>query len=171
MHILKTIVAIFGATLILAGCSPKATSGGGTTNPNPNPVPPGQAQKIHLVWHKAGEYWKVKLNDGGEEDPQTAETKIDKGVGPTMFEVDIQGAGSNNINFESDGGLSVWEGDKSAPKSGINSTQILGPIIDKHGNLIFWDLNQGAPVKLSYSIQFENGVPSVDPIIDNGGGN
>jgi hypothetical protein len=155
----KTILAISAATLILEGCAR-----------NPNPVAAGQTQKVHLVWHKTGQYWKVKLNDGGEEDPKTATTKLDKGVGATMFEVDIQGADSNSISFKSDGGLSVWEGDKSAPKSGINSTQILGPVIDKHGNLIFWDLNLGNPVILSYSIAFDNGVPTVDPIVDNGGG-
>ena len=36
--------------------------------------------------------------------------------------------------------------------------------------LIFWDLNEGAAVTLNYRLNFDSG-PSVDPIVDNGGGN
>jgi hypothetical protein len=86
-----------------------------------------------------------------------------------MFEVDIQGPGSSTISFDDTNGLSVWTGSKSTPQAGINSTQILGPIITKQGSLIFWDLNQGGPVTLNYSLHFKNGVPPVDPIVDNGG--
>jgi hypothetical protein len=170
---MKTIAAIFGATLILAGCGGGTgqTGGGGGGGGNPNPVQPGADQKIHLVWKQADNAWKVKLNGGPEEDPKTATTKLDPGVGPTKFEVDIQGPSSPPISFKDPGGLSVWTGSKSAPQAGINSTQILGPIITKQGNLIFWDLNQGDPVTLYYSLHFNNGVPSVDPIVDNGGGN
>jgi hypothetical protein len=111
----------------------------------------------------------VKLNGGGEENPDTATTTLTKGTGPTMFEVDIQG--STTVSFKDQDALSVWTGSKSAPQAGINSTQILGPIITKQGKLVFWDLNQGDRVILNYSLHFNNGVPSVDPIIDNGGGN
>ena len=84
-----------------------------------------------------------------------------------MFDVDIQGKPS--VSFKDPDGLSVWTGSKSAPQSGINSTQILGPIVTKGGKqMIFWDLNQGDPVTLNYSLQFDSGPP-VDPIIDNGG--
>jgi hypothetical protein len=112
----------------------------------------------------------VKLNGGGEENPNAATTHLGTGTGPTMFVVDIQG--SSTATFKDPGGLSVWTGSKSTPQAGINSTQILGPIITKQGKLVFWDLNQGSSVTLNYSLHFnENGVPSVDPIIDNGGGN
>jgi predicted small secreted protein len=160
---LKTIAAIFAAALTLAGCNsaPKAPGSG-------NPVQSGPTQKIHLVWKQATNEWKVKLNSGGEENPNTAKTTLGNGIGPTMFEVDIQGP--TTVSFKDSGGLSVWTGSKSAPQAGINSTQILGPIITKQGNLIFWDLNQGGPVILNYSLHFNSG-PSVDPIIDNGGGN
>jgi hypothetical protein len=171
---MKTIAAIFGATLILAGCGGGTgqTGGGGGGGGNPNPVQPGTDQKIHLVWKKADNAWKVKLNGGPEEDPRTAKTELAKGVGPTKFEVDIQADGPSTISFKNPGGLSVWTGSKSTPQAGINSTQILGPTIDEHGHLIFWDLNQGDPVTLYYSLHFnEAGVPSVDPIVDNGGGN
>lgn len=159
---MKTVAAIVAATLGLAGCgAPKAVHNG-------NPAQPGPTQKIHLIWK--GAEWKVKLNGGNEEDPKTATTKLNKDVGPTMFEVDIQGA--TQASFKDPGGLSVWTGDKLKPQSGINSTQILGPIVTKRGNqsvLTFWDLNQGDHVVLNYSLHFDSG-PSVDPIIDNGGG-
>lgn len=84
-----------------------------------------------------------------------------------MFEVDIQG--NPSVSFKDPDGLSVWTGSKSSPQSGINSTQILGPVVTKNGKqLIFWDLNQGDAVTLNYSLQFDSGPP-VDPIIENGG--
>ena len=86
-----------------------------------------------------------------------------------MFVVDI--AGHPTASFKDPGGLTVWTGSKSAPQQGINSTQILGPVITKDGKLVFFDLNQGNPVTLNYALHFNNGVPSVDPIIDNGGNN
>ena len=164
---MKTIAPIFAATLALAACGGQKVQGGG----NPNPVQPGTSQKVHLVWKKATNEWKVKLNGGNEVNPAAAKTELPTGTGPTMFEVDIQGPGSSTISFLDPGGLSVWTGSKSTPQAGINSTQILGPVITKQGTLIFWDLNQGDPVTLNYSLQFNNGVPSVDPIVDNGGGN
>ena len=88
-----------------------------------------------------------------------------------MFTVDIP----NNVNvkFKDTAALDVWEGDnaKSQPQAGINSTQILGPIITNGGKqLIFFDLNQGPAVTLNYKLNFDQG-PSVDPIIGNGGHN
>lgn len=157
------IAVIFGASLLLAGCGGSKVQGGG----NPNPVKPGPDQKVHLVWKQATSEWKVMLNGGGEENPSTAKIALAKGIGPTMFLVDIQGS---PVSFKDPGGLSVWTGDKSAPRSGINSTQILGPVVTKNGKqLIFWDLNQGDPVVLNYSLYLDSGPP-VDPIIDNGGG-
>lgn len=159
----KRTALIFGVTLLLAACGgPKVQPGG-----NPNPVQPGPDQKVHLVWKQATNEWKVKLNGGGEENPSTAKVALAKGIGPTKFEVDIQGS---TVSFKDPGGLSVWTGDKSVPHSGINSSQILGPVVTKNGKqLIFWDLNQGDPVVLNYSLFFDSGPP-VDPIIDNGGG-
>ena len=167
----KTIAAVFAATLVVAGCGGgKAPGGGGGGGGKPNPVQAGPSQKVHLKWKQATNSWKVTFNGNtNEEDPKTAKTDLGQGVGPTMFEVDIQGPGSSTISFDDTNGLSVWTGSKSTPQAGINSTQILGPIITKQGNLIFWDLNQGGPVTLNYSLHFKNGVPPVDPIVDNGG--
>jgi hypothetical protein len=161
---LKTIAAIFAATLTVAGCSAPKVPGSG------NPVQPGPPQNVHLVWKQATNEWKVKLNGGGEENPNAATTHLPKGTGPTMFVVDIQG--STPATFKDPGGLDVWEGvnAKAQPQTGINSTQILGPIVTKQGKLVFWDLNQGNPATLNYRLNFDSG-PSVDPIIDNGGGN
>jgi hypothetical protein len=162
MHGLTKIAVLCAATTLFANC------GGPKIQVNGNPAKPGPTQKIHLVWK--GTNWKVKLNNGGEEDPKAAKTALTYDTGPTMFEVDIQGP--TTVSFKDSGALDVWEGDgkKSQPQSGVNSTQILGPIITKQGKLVFWDLNQGDPVTLNYQLNFDNG-PSVDPIIDNGGGN
>ena len=89
-----------------------------------------------------------------------------------MFVVDIDGS---TATLKASGRPYCREGLKSTPQPGINSTQILGPIVftDKHNKqtLVFWDLNQGGPVKLNYSLHFnEPGARPVDPIIDNGGG-
>jgi hypothetical protein len=88
-----------------------------------------------------------------------------------MFVVDIQG--SSPPTFKDPGALSVWTGSKSAPQQGVNSTQILGPVIEKDGkSLVFYDLNYGDPVILYYGFSFkEPGIPPVDPIVNNGGGN
>lgn len=164
---MTTVVAIFAGTLILAGCgAPKGPGSGGGTG-GAKQVYPGTTQKIHLIWK--GSTWKVKLNGGPEEDPKTATISLGKGVGPTMFVVDIQGPTS--ATFKDPGGLAVWTGSKSQPQSGINSTQILDPIVtDKKKQIVFGDLNQGNAVTLYYGLYFnESGVPSVDPIITNGG--
>ena len=86
-----------------------------------------------------------------------------------MFVVDIQGPPT--VSFKDPGGLDVWEGEgkKMQPQPGINSTQILGPIVTKKGKqLIFFDLNQGGSVTPNYRLNFDSG-PSADPIVDNGG--
>lgn len=127
-----------------------------------------KTERVHLVWKGGANPWKVKLNGGGEMDPGAAKTVIAKGDAPTMFLVDIQG--STPATFKNPGGLSVWSGPKLPTQQGINSDQIVGPVITNNGKLIFFDLNQGPPVALNYALHFNNGVPSVDPIIDNGGG-
>lgn len=158
---------MLAATLILAGCNQRAPgSGGGGTG---KPPKAGTTQMIHLVWK--GSDWKVKLNGGGEEDPKTAKTSLAAGDGPTKFVVDIQGP--TTATFKDTGSLDAWEGvnAKSSPQVGVNSTQILGPSFTRDGKqMIFWDLNEGAPVTVNYRINLTTG-PSVDPIIDNGGGN
>jgi len=157
----KNIAAICAATLVLASC------GGGRSLTSGKPPKQGQTQRVRLVWK--GSEWKVQQNGGSEEDPAKAHTKIGKDIGPTMFVVDIAG---NSATFSNSEPLSVWTGDKNQPQSGINSTQIVGPIVEKDGKkLIFFDLNYGDPVSLNYSLHFnEPGVPAVDPIIDNDGG-
>jgi hypothetical protein len=101
--------------------------------------------------------------------PAAAHSKIARCTGPTQFIVDI--VGNTSASFKNQGSLDVWEGAnaKSQPKQGINSTQILGPVVTKDGKLIFYDLNQGNAVTLNYQINFNNSVKSVDPIMDNGG--
>jgi hypothetical protein len=169
MHIvsIKTIAMLGAAAMLLSGCGHKAVPEGG--GGNPNPVKPGAVQQINLIWKKSTNEWKVKLpGDPNEEDPKSAVTHLAKGVGPTMFELDIQG--SSPLPTFKDDALTVWEGDKSNPGGGKATTQILGPVLTKKGTLVFWDLNQGDPVKVNYSLHFNNGVPDADPIIDNGGG-
>lgn len=166
---MKKMGTIAAATLILAGCS--APKSGGTGTGRGNPAKQGKPVEVGLVWNKAKNEWKVKLNGGGEQDPKNAHSKLDRNiVGPTMFEVTIDGGGSTPPTFKADA-LWVWEGQgkKNSPQQGINSTQILGPVMKKDGTLVFWDLNQGDPVTLNYQFNFENNVPAVDPIIDNGG--
>ena len=157
---LKKISLIFAATLVVAGCGAPKVRGNG------NPPKPGATQKVHLVWQ--ANQWKVSLNGGPQVSPASAKTDLARNTGPTKFEVDIQGNTPASFKADPDG-LSVWTGSKSAPQSGINSTQILGPVVNKNGKqLIFWDLNEGDAVILNYSLHFDSG-PSVDPIIDNGG--
>ena len=161
---MKTIVVISAATLLLAGCESRKAQGPGKP---PNPGPP---KTVTLVPSGSGASttWKVQLNGGAPQDPMTATTTIGKGAGPTKFTVNIAGNPAG-INFRAQNPLTVWAGAKSAPQSGID-TQIVGPIMEQ-GKLVFWDLNYGPQVTLSYAIHFEGNVPSVDPIIENGGGN
>jgi hypothetical protein len=159
----KRIATVCAATLLLAGCGSHKPGNGG----NGNPHKPGTDQQIHLVWTNATDGWRVKLGNGSEQKPADYHTPLALDVGPTKFTVDIQGPTA--ASFKDPGGLDVWVGSKSSPQTGINSTQVLGPIVTKGGKqLIFYDLNQGAPVTLNYQLNFDSGPPA-DPIIDNGG--
>jgi hypothetical protein len=113
----------------------------------------------------------VQVDGNPAKKPADAHSILARCTAPAKFTVDI--VGNTSASFKNSGGLDVWEGEgqKSQPQSGINSIQILGPTVDKQGRLIFYDLNQGDPVTLNYRLNFNNGVPSVDPIVDNGGGN
>lgn len=155
------IAAACAAIVALAAC------GGGDKGVKTNPSQV-KTERVHLIWKQATNSWKVKLNGSGEMDPGVAKTVIGAGDAPTMFVVDIQG--NTNATFKNPGSLSVWVGPKLPTQSGINSTEIVGPVITGNGRLVFFDLNQGPKVTLNYAIHFNNGVPSVDPIIDNGGG-
>lgn len=172
MHMYKMAV-VFGAALLLAGCNVQKANGNETNQITPPPrKPPGKGtnQQVDLIWKQGTSSWMVKLNNGQEQDPAEATTMLEKDVGPTMFVVDISGAAT----FKDPGGLDVWEGvnEKTNPQSGINTTQVLEPIVTKNGKrLVFFDLNYGDKVTLNYRLNFNNNVPSVDPIIDNGGGN
>ena len=176
MHTTK-IALISAAALLVVGCDGKKEPGNAAGNTVGNTVAPGSGkphgpgtgQQVDLIWKQGTNSWKVKLNNGPEQDPATATTSLALNVGPTMFTVNIGGSAT----FKDPGALDVWEGPgaKSSPQSGINSTQILGPIITKNGKtLIFYDMNYGSGVTINYRLNFNNGVPSVDPIIDNGGG-
>lgn len=152
---LKIFGGLCAATMLLAGC-----------NKQPNNLrTPCEVEKVHLIWKQATNEWKVKLNNGPEENPASARTKLDKNSGPTMFVVDIQG--NTPATFKDPGGLTVWEGSKSGPQG---SAQILNPNVTRDGKRLFFiDLNEGIPVTLYYGFNFNNGLQSVDPIIDNGG--
>lgn len=157
------VAAICAASLLVVGCRDRKLQNG-------NPIQQGQAQQVHLIWKQGTSEWKVKLNNGPEVSPASARSTLNAGTGPTMFVVDI--AGHPTASFKDPGGLDVWPGDnaKSQPQQGINSTQILGPIVTKGGKLVFFDLNYGDKVTLNYRLNFNGSVPSVDPIVDNGGG-
>ena len=164
------IAVISAAALLLAGCEAKKAPAPPPGPAPANPAQPGPDQLVHLVWKQATSEWMVKLNGGPEQPPAQAHTSLAPGVGPTKFVVDI--TNYPTATFKDPGGLAVWVGAKSASQQGINSTQILGPIVTDNGRkLIFYDLNQGSPVTLNYELHFNGGVKSVDPIIDNGGGN
>ena len=158
MSMSKTI-AIAAAALLLTGCQKAKMQ-----DSSPNKVP---TEDVELKW-KAGsqDNWKVKLNGGAETEPKNAKTTLAQGADPTMFVVYI--SDNENVTFKDPGGLSVWEGAKSSPQPGINSTQIIGPIVTNKGKtLVFFDLNRGNKVTLNYELHFNNGFPSVDPIIEN----
>ena len=166
---MKAILAVSAATLILAGCNGSKGGGGGGGAGTGKPPAAGATQKVHVVWQAGA--WKVSFNGGNPQNPSTAKTTLAQNAGPTMFVVDIQGP--TTASFKDPGGLDVREGvnAKSQPQTGIKSTQILGPTVSNGGKqLIFWDLNYGAPVTVNYRLNFDSG-PSVDPIVDNGGGN
>ena len=172
MHSLKTIAAIGAATLLLAGCSSRSGPGNGTGNTGGSanahqPNKPGPDQRVLLVWQQND--WMVKLNGGPATKPADAHTKLDYNVGPTKFIVDI--SGNTTATFD-DSSLSAWEGAnaKSQPQAGINSTQILPPVVAKNGKeLIFYDLNQDGAVTINYQLGNKTWPKLVDPIIDNGG--
>jgi hypothetical protein len=160
----KKIVVVCAATMILAGCGHGGVRGN-------NPPPAGPDQQVHLIWKQATNEWMVKINNGPEVKPSDAHTPLPKGTGPTKVTVDI--AGNTLASFKNSGGLSAWTtGSKLQPQNGINSTQILGPVVTKDGKLVFYDLNQGDAVTIYYSIHLDNSPkPDVDPIMDNGGSN
>jgi hypothetical protein len=152
------IFAVAAAALLLTGCE-KATMQGGSPYPGPT-------EDVRLSWIQGQNKWMVHLNGGAAQDPKNAKTIIPQGADPTMFVVNI--SGHPNATFKNPGGLSVWEGQKSLPQQGINSTQIIGPIVTENGKkLVFFDLNQGNKVTLNYELHFNNGIPTVDPIIEN----
>ena len=174
---ITTIAVIAGATLIVTGCgAPRSGGGNGTGNGGgsaspcpPAPAAPGPDQQVHLVWQSND--WMVALGTNPPVKPANAHSQVARCVGPTKFVLDI--VGNTSASFMNQGALDVWEGDnaKSNRKQGINSTQILGPVITKDGKLVFYDLNQGNAVTLNYQLNFNNGVKPVDPIMDNGGSN
>lgn len=152
----------------LVGCAITLTIGGCDNRKGTmTPASGFKTENVKLVWKQATNEWKVQLNGGGEMNPNAAKTTINKGDGPAIFIVDVAGQGAT---FRNPGGLSVWTGPKTNPAPpGVNSTQILGPVITSNGKMVFFDLNDGPAQTLNYAIHFTN-KPSVDPIIDNGGG-
>lgn len=161
---LKRLAVICAASVLLAGCV------GGKSPQAQRKQPPkqGAVRKVLLIWQDPE--WKVQLPGKAPVKPDQAKSKLDPNVGPTKFEVTFQGAGTGLTVFKDPDGLSIWEGSKTSPQSGVKSTQIIGPFVSKDGKmLVFYDLNYGDPVNLSYELMF-NDKPKVDPIIENGGG-
>lgn len=180
MHMTK-IATVSVAALLLAACGSKQPANNSTaqaavdTNETAAPKKPpakGTDVKVHLIWKSDVSKWKVKFDNKQDEyDPDKAVTTLAMDQGPTKFIVDVSG---KNVNFQDPGGMTVWEGKPSDPKSSTppsnpSSTQILGPEIDKNGKMVFYDLNYGDKVRIFYSIHLDNGE-TLDPIIDNGGG-
>ena len=158
------LAAILGGSLLLAGCEARKAQAPGKP---PNPGPP-QIVTLVPTGSGAATTWKVLLPGNPQpQDPDKAETVLGVGVGPTKFIVNVAG-NPNDFKFRAQDPLSVWAGPKFPAKSGVD-TQIVGVGLEQ-GKLVFWDLNYGPKQKLSYSIHFDGNVPSVDPIIDNGGG-
>jgi len=158
MSMQKTI-AIAAAAMLLAGCQKAEVQGG--------PDYPGPTEEVKLKWIEGQSKWMVQLRGQAEKEPKDAKTIIPQGADPTMFVVNI--SGHQDATFKNPGGLSVWEGEnaKSLPQQGINSNQIIGPIVTENGRkLVFFDLNT-AQVTLNYALHFNNGIPTVDPIIEN----
>lgn len=156
---MSKITAIAAAALLLTGCQEAKMQG--------DPGYPGPTEEVRLNWIQGQNSWMVHLNGGAAQNPKNAKTVIPQGADPTMFVVNI--SGHPNATFKNPGGLSVWEGAnaKSLPQQGINSDQIIGPIVDKNGKtLVFFDLNT-SQVTLNYALHFNNSIPSVDPIIEN----
>ena len=166
----KKMIALSGAMLLLASCG----SGHQPTKTGGHPAKPGPAQLIKLIWHQGNKTWTVIMpGNPNEQNPKSAETQLAYGVGPTMFQVDIQGGNPSTGPFFKTDGLDAWAGAKTDPhQPGITTTQILGPVVTNGGKtLVFFDLNQGDSGKLGYSLSFTDPqVPPADPIIDNGGG-
>ena len=166
------MAAISAAALLLAGCEAQQAQNNAAEpleTTAEQPLLAGQPEEVHLIWKKDTNEWMVKLNNDAEKKPKEAKTKLTKRSGPKMFIVDIQDAPAGTT-FKNPGGMSAWEGefDKNKPQSGINSTQILGPALSD-GKLVFVHLNEYRPTPLfiNYELHFNNGVKSVDPIIEN----
>lgn len=169
----SAIAVVAAASLLLAGCgAPRSGNAGGTGSCPPPPAAGGPEQQVHLLWQKTTNDWMVQLGGATPVKPAAAHTPLPRCTGPTKFVVDVIGNSSATFVTKG-GGLDVWEGNnaKSQWKKGVNTVQILGPDITDDGKLVFYDLNQGNPVTLNYQLNFNNGVKSVDPIMDNGGSN
>jgi hypothetical protein len=172
MHGWKRIAVVCAATTLAAGCNTKSEMRA------KKPPVSGDVQTVELDL-KPGNVWQVKLkNSPNPQNPKKAKTDLPKDTGPTMFVVTIKQ--SAPATFKTSGGLTAWEGaltptgEKAPPPASPfqNSTQIVGPIVMDGGKtLIFFDLNYGDPVTLNYALHFNGSIPSVDPIIENGGGN
>ena len=177
MRGLKKIAFICAAAILTASCGGGGGGGGGGQPPAQRKKPPqaGGPQTVDLFWKQSQNKWKVKLSGNpNEQDPKTAKTDLAPGTGPTMFQVNIHD--HPTATFKASGGLTVWEGAgtggaKAPPPATLGSTQIIGPIVTNNGKtLIFFDLNYGGPVTVNYALHFDGTVPSVDPIVENGGG-
>ena len=159
---MSKITAIAAVALLVTGC--------GEPKMQRNADYPGPTEEVKLKWQggPVQNKWKVELSNQQEKDPKDAITVIPQGADPTMFVVKI--SGHNTATFKNPGGLSVWEGGpgaKSLPQQGIKSDQIIGPIVTENGRkLVFFDLNT-TQVTLNYALHFNNGLPTVDPIIEN----
>lgn len=180
----KKIATILAATLLLAGCEAQQAQNNAAEQVQSNAAEQAEAgqpyqlptHRVQLIWIAGQNKWMVKLDNGSEQAPDQAKTPLDPNSGPAMFVVDIAGNPPGNPTFKDPGGLTVWEGSmtdpKSPPPSNPTSNQILGPVIagpDNNKKLVFWDLNQGSARRVFYSINLSDGT-SIDPIIDNGGG-
>jgi hypothetical protein len=114
-----------------------------------------------------GHDWKVDHNGKSGSDPATYPVvSLPAKSGPYLVHFTIQG--SNNIKFAT-APIAVQAGSK--PTGPGVDPQIAAYLPSKDGKELFvLDKNDGNGVQLFYQLSF-NGHASLDPIIDNGGGN
>lgn len=133
-------------------------------SPNPNPPPTPVNMNVMQIGPKGAQHWQLSHNGnaGGPGHYPSAAAPANAGAD---FTISIVNPG--NVTFSSDP-IWVQTGDVKPAKSGLTD-QISNVQGQGTTKLTFHDYNYGAPIHLSYQLNFNN-AKSLDPIIENGGG-